>query len=246
MAGKLPRVSEISYKRYIFNEANIPMLPEELFLHVFCDAAEAAFGIAAYIRYKYEGVYKSHLIFSSSKMAPSKNKLSIPKKELNAILLGCIKGDYLIKILNIPRKNIILHTDSAVCFHWIQTNYEKLKVYVSNRVQKIQKYDFKIIYVPGEMNPADFVTKKTNIEKYLNNPFWQHGPEFLDETNENILGMFKNINISDPVNKEEADKELRQKLKRKNQIVKSNKFLLSGLIYNWSNFYKILRVTSFA
>ena len=157
---KLPRVSEISYKRYIFNEANIPMLPEELFLHVFCDAAEAAFGIAAYIRYKYEGTYRSHLIFSSSKMAPSKNKLSIPKKELNAILLGCIKGDYLIKILNIPRKNIILHTDSAVCFHWIQTNYEKLKVYVSNRVQKIQKYDFKIIYVPGELNPADFCDKK--------------------------------------------------------------------------------------
>ena len=131
-------------------------------------------------------------------MAPSKNKLSIPKKELNAILLGCIKGDYLIKILNIPRKNIILHTDSAVCFHWIQTNYEKLKVYVSNRVQKIQKYDFKIIYVPGEMNPADFVTKKTNIEKYLHNPFWKHGPKFLDETNENILGMFKKLTNRTP------------------------------------------------
>ena len=35
-------------------------------------------------------------------MAPSKNKLSIPKKELNAILLGCIKGGYLKEILKIP------------------------------------------------------------------------------------------------------------------------------------------------
>ena len=37
-------------------------------------------------------------------MAPSKNKLSIPKKELNAVLLGCIKGDYLVKNFNVLRK----------------------------------------------------------------------------------------------------------------------------------------------
>ena len=67
---------------------------------------------------------------------------------------------------------------------WIQNNYEKLKVYVSNRVQKIQKYDFKIIYVPGELNPSDFLTKKTLMEKYLNNPFWHHGQNFLEENTE--------------------------------------------------------------
>ena len=100
-------------------------------------------------------------------MAPSKNKLSIPKKELNGILLGCIKGGYLVEILKIPKENVILHTDSLVCFHWIQSNCEKLKVYVSNRVRKIQKYGFKIIYVSGELNPSDFLTKKTNIEKIL-------------------------------------------------------------------------------
>ena len=79
---KLPKVSSITHERYIFNDAKTPLLPEELFLHIFCDAGDSAFGIAAYIRYKSEGGYKSHLIFSSSKMAPTKNKLSIPKKEV--------------------------------------------------------------------------------------------------------------------------------------------------------------------
>ena len=101
-------------------------------------------------------------------MAPSKNKLSIPKKELNAVLLGCIKGDYLVKVLNVPRKNVILHTDSFVCFYWIQSNYEKLKVYVSNRVRKIQMYDFKIIYVLGSSTHR-IMLQKTTVEKYLDN-----------------------------------------------------------------------------
>ena len=79
---KLPKVSSINHERYIFNDAKTPLLPEELFLHIFCDAGDSAFDIAAYIRYKSEGGYKSHLIFSSLKMAPTKNKLSIQKKEL--------------------------------------------------------------------------------------------------------------------------------------------------------------------
>lgn len=62
----LPRVSEISHERYRFNEAHSPASPEKLFLHIFYDAAEAAFGIAAYIRYKVDGQYKSHIIFSTS------------------------------------------------------------------------------------------------------------------------------------------------------------------------------------
>lgn len=42
-------------------------------------------------------------------------------------------------------------------------------------------YDFKIIYIPEELNPSDYVRKKTKVEKYLNNPFWHQGPKFLEE-----------------------------------------------------------------
>ena len=111
---KIPTASKLTYQRYIFNGKSPHRLSEELFLHIFCDAAEAAYGIAAYARYKTKTSFTSHLIYSASKVAPTKNKLSIPKKELNAIVLGCIKGEYLMNILKIPRENIILHTDSMV------------------------------------------------------------------------------------------------------------------------------------
>ena len=83
------------------------------------------------------------------------------------------------------------------------------------------------------------------MEKYLNNPFWHHGPKFLEENTESILNMFNNVKVSDQLIREEADRELKPKLKVYNQIIKSNKFALSNLIYKWNNFYKILRITSF-
>ena len=52
--------------------------------------------------------------------------------------------------------------------------------------------------------------------------------------------MFKNINESEQFIREEADRELKPKLKINNQIIKFNKFTLSNLIYKWNDFYKIL------
>ena len=250
-------MSKLVYQRYIFNEKSSPIDSAQLFLHIFCDAGEASYGIAAYVRYKTESGFSSHLIYSASKVAPSKNKLSIPKKELNAILLGCIKGEYLMNILKIKKENVILHTDSLVCMHWIRNNPDKLKVYVSNRVLKIQNSRFRIIYVPGELNPSDFVTKKTSVEKYLNNSFWQNGPKFLKENTEEILSkyqVFPNIPFD---HLQEADKEFRPKIQVNNNVVKSgrpdysNPDTLSNsdshlikLISRWSDFRKILRITA--
>ena len=94
---------------------NHPISSTKSYSFMFFDAAEAAYGIAAYARYNTKTSFSSHLIYSASKVAPTKNKLSIPKKELNAIVLGCIKGEYLMNILKIPRENNTLHTDSMVC-----------------------------------------------------------------------------------------------------------------------------------
>ena len=74
-------------------------------------------------------------------------------------------------------------------------------------------YDFKIIYVPEELNPSDYVTRKTNVEKYLNNPFWQQGPKFLEEDNENIFREYQSVKVFDQVHTVEAQKELRPKVK---------------------------------
>ena len=85
----IPQISMTKHPRYLFEELQTPPEKNTLYLHVFCDAGETAFGIAAYIRYylgdSTDSTYNTHkwmskLIYSSSKVAPAKNKLSIPKK----------------------------------------------------------------------------------------------------------------------------------------------------------------------
>ena len=86
---------------------------EDLTLHVFTDAGEQAWGIAVYIRYfnSETNRYESHLIYSATRVAPTKNKLSIPKKELNGIVLATEKAHYIAKALDIREDQIYIHTD---------------------------------------------------------------------------------------------------------------------------------------
>ena len=48
---KLKMASKLQMVRYLFPELTEPPTPENLFLHVFSDAAVKAYGIVAYIRY---------------------------------------------------------------------------------------------------------------------------------------------------------------------------------------------------
>ena len=80
-----------------------------------------------------------------------------------------------------------------------------------------------MIYVPGELNPSDFVTKKTSVEKYLNNFFWQNGPKFLKENTEEILSkyqVFPNLPFD---HRQEADKEFQPKIQVNNNVIKSGR-----------------------
>ena len=103
-----------------------------------------------------------------------------------------------------------IHCDSLVSLYWVKHDPDKLKIYVSNRVRKIRElatiYDinnkkthcthFQILYVPGLVNPADYVSKVTPPEKYVNNENWTMGPKFLTNDNEQILEEFAVDKIS--------------------------------------------------
>ena len=206
MASKLQRL------RYLFHELTEPPNPENLFLHVFSDAAVKAYGIVAYVRYycAKQKRFLSKVIYSCTRIAPTKAKLSIPKKELNGLLLACQKAEYLRNILKINKENVYIHCDSLVSLYWVKHDPDKLKIYVSNRVRKIKDlatiYDmnnkkthethFQILHVPGSVNPADYVSKVTPPEKYVNNENWTMGTKFLKNDNEQILEEFAVDKIS--------------------------------------------------
>ena len=85
---------------------------------------------------------------------------------------------------------MFLHSDSMVAIFWCLQNPEKLKVYVANRVKKIKQIDFTLLYVPGTENPADYITKITSINQYLNTEFWQTGPVLLRTNNDELITKY--------------------------------------------------------
>ena len=183
--------------RYIFK--NVTKIPttDQLELHGFTDAGEQAWGISIFLRFfnpKLQ-LYESHLIYSATRVAPTKNKLSIPRKELNAILLCCEKLKYIALALHITDNHIFGHTDSLVSLHWIQKDINCLKTYVANRVKKIQESNIKILYVAGKENPADLCSKPQPSKDYINNTFWINGPSYIQGKDNSWIEEkeFKNI-----------------------------------------------------
>ena len=134
--------------------------------------------------------YHTKLICACSRTAPSKSKLTIPKKELFSLLLGSQKGEYLRNMISIESDNVFLYSDSMGAIFWCLQNPDKLKVYVSNRVRKIKQINFTILYVPGYENPADYTTNTTQINEYSNTEFWQNYPNLLSTYTDGLISKY--------------------------------------------------------
>ena len=108
------------------------------------------------------------------------NRLTIPKLELTAALIGC----RLIKHLNSLFSFVRLHlwTDSKVAIAWVSSNSDSKDVYVANRVAEIQtlvsSLQISIRYVPTESNSADLLSGGCTTNK-LKSSIWQHRPDWL-------------------------------------------------------------------
>ena len=119
---EVPEVSDFQTNRYLFQKMKRTPKNEDIYLHAFSDGGDNAYGSCVYVRYYNTNtkLYNSQIIYSASRVAPNKTHLSIPKKELNGILLACEKAKYVSEVLDIPTKNIFIHTASLVALHWIQ------------------------------------------------------------------------------------------------------------------------------
>ena len=93
--NQLEKIFRAEYPRYLFPEVNSTPKPDEIYLHIFCDAGDNCYGSTAYIRYanKVTNEYHTKLIYACGRTSPYKSKLTIPKKELCSLLLGSQKGE---------------------------------------------------------------------------------------------------------------------------------------------------------
>ncbi|XP_066969995.1 uncharacterized protein [Macrobrachium rosenbergii] len=135
-------------------------------LHIFIDASSRAYGAVAYVRDK-----EGNVILLTSKMRVTLKgmlKITIPKLELLALLLGC----RLVKTIKglIEPQEISIWSDSKVALAWVASPDAKdnKNIFISNRVAKVvflrQICDFSVKYVPSKQNPADVLSRGATIQ----------------------------------------------------------------------------------
>ena len=101
---------------------------EYIQLHVFCDASEAAYGCAAYVRFSYkDGSYSCCLVMSKSRLAPLK-VVTLPRLELNAARAGARLSQLIVHEIGLPIEKIFYWSDSTITLQYISNRKLRLKV----------------------------------------------------------------------------------------------------------------------
>lgn len=147
-------------------------------IHTFCDASKNAFSAVVFLRgIRHDGSVFIHLLAAKTRVAPIK-KLSIPRLELMAAVIG-------VRLCNNVRKNLDINaevyfwTDSSTTLFWIQ-HEEEWATFVMNRVEEIRR-SFPVSswhHVPGVVNPADLPSRGCSAKKLLQSKWWE-GPRWL-------------------------------------------------------------------
>ncbi|MEO0683527.1 MAG: reverse transcriptase domain-containing protein [Cyanobacteria bacterium J06649_11] len=143
-------------------------------LHIFVDSSQLAYGAVIYVENLDD--HQLRLFCSKSRVCPVR-KLSIPRLELLAILLGCA---LLSTFKDLTRfKNIFLYSDSKVATAWI-SNPPRKNTFVFNRVRAIftllVKFSIQLKYVPTLQNPADLLTRGASVYQLQKSTMWKNGP----------------------------------------------------------------------
>ena len=146
-------------------------------LHIFVDSSSKAFGAVAY---SYDRrTNDSKLLTSKQRVTPcGKKKLTIPKFELTATLVGAKLSRHLMTLFNFSSTH--LWTDSSVVLSWLN-HLDNLKdVYVSNSTAELRYLiDACTIHMhhnSTKCNPADILSRGCTVKQLVNHQLWLHGP----------------------------------------------------------------------
>ncbi|GBM79217.1 hypothetical protein AVEN_60865-1 [Araneus ventricosus] len=169
---ELPYLVKLNILRWI------GMAERNYFIHVSCDAIERAYGAVLYVSYKEDQRGFVRLICSRNKLALLK-RVTLPRPELLAALLGAMLLHYVGKELSLDTSTAILWTD-ATSLGWIRSNLNKWKTFVCNRVTEIQKYtnSTQWRHCPGKLNPADVLYRGISSANLQNRTLWWMDRQF--------------------------------------------------------------------
>ena len=148
-------------------------------LHLFCDASSKAYAFVVYSR---NSGQNSGFVYSKSRLAPLRQKLTIPQLELMATVLAFRFFHHFVAHFGKPSRSI-LWSDSSCVLSWLKNGTSlRRQPFVSNRLAQIAllTQPTAMRYVPTELNPADLPSRGCDLKSLLSSSF-HVGPKFLNE-----------------------------------------------------------------
>ena len=135
-----------------------------------------------YIRSTHRTGTLVRIVCSKNRLAPLK-KVTLPRLELIAALIGARLLHYFCKETGYDIAEATLWSDSTVALGWICNDPNRWKTFVANRVTEIQTYTTpsQWKHCPGEDNPADHLSRGVTAEQLKKLRNWWHGPLWLSQ-----------------------------------------------------------------
>lgn len=176
---QLPLLSELKIPRFIGTSSDVTSVQ----MVGFCDASFKGYSSVLYLLVNSPSGIQSFLLSSKSKLAPIKPQ-SVPRLELaGAVLLAELYSavHLQIKKLEVEILPPAFFTDSMTALAWINTPPHKLKVFVANRVVKIQELTCTTLWrhVSTEENPADLASRGALPAHLIDHDTWWSGPPWI-------------------------------------------------------------------
>ena len=156
---------------------------ESIEVHEFCDSSDLGCGAVIYLHILTDIGYKTSYVISRGRVAPTK-KVTIPRLELlGAVLLSRLMSNVVNALHLHSKQTLACHywCDSEIVLAWLKSDPYTLKTFVCNRVTEIANSTVleNWHHCPGQLNPADLITRGCLADILVNDPFWLTGPTFL-------------------------------------------------------------------
>lgn len=190
----LPEITNIEIPRRVLCDSYV-----KVELHAFCDASIKAYAACIYLRsVSNTGNVQAQLLLAKSRVAPLKQKLTMPRLELCGALLATKLMKKVVDSLRLKIDSQIYWCDSTIVLGWIKTCKLKLKQFVYNRINEITNNSDPNSwnYVPTYMNPADIGSRGLNASQLQASLLWWGGPHFLHQLDMQGPKQPQNINVA--------------------------------------------------
>ncbi|XP_045448920.1 uncharacterized protein LOC123657418 [Melitaea cinxia] len=157
---------------------------DKINLYAFCDSSEKAYACAIFVSTRNaKGEYTTMLLTAKTKLAPIKNKLTLPKLELCSALLLSRLITKVRQALNNKINKIHAFTDSMIVLGWIYGDTNRWKQFVATRIKRITDVIPSTCWhhVESKQNSADCATRGMTAAQLKGHYLWWEGPEWLRE-----------------------------------------------------------------